>query len=86
MNVTVKMEYYAWYSTKTGLKSEEISVSPDVELAYESIVTYLEETYGITTPFILMLGNTHIIRALKQKTVLKDGDVFKLVPTVISGG
>ena len=75
------------YAKRVGKAFEEISVSTDLKEAYEFIIGHLTQIYNITPPFILMLGKIHITGALnKQSDIpLKDGDTFKIVPS-ISGG
>lgn len=85
MDVTIKVEYHGVYAHKTGNQTEVLLVNEDIKEAYRYIIEYLKEKHGLEPPFILMVGNMHIIGAVKKGTLLKDGDTFKLFP-FMSGG
>lgn len=84
MAVKVTIQYIG-YASRTGCKTEVLSISENIDEAYPFLVQYLNEKYQIQPPFLLMMDSYHIIGAVKRHLPVKEGSVFKVLP-FISGG
>jgi len=85
MNVTVSIFYLGKYRQITGKAEEEIEVPEMIKQAFERIIDHLKTMYGITPPFNLMVNGSHVIGAIKKGMVLKDKDIFNLIPFITGG-
>lgn len=83
----VKIEYFGHFIDLAGKASELFETSSDLRQAYTELLDYLKKSYAIGPPFILMIGNQHILGALKKRGDLPLGpdEVFRLIP-FMSGG
>lgn len=82
----VKITYHGRYTSLTGVESEMLELPLLLSQSYENLRGYLRDKYAINPPYIMMINNMNIIGALKKdKYILKEEDVIKIIP-FISGG
>ncbi len=87
MSISISIRYLGAFKEKTGKAEESFAVSQNISEAYKEIMSYLENQHGIGPPLTLLIGETHIIRALKNPDMypVKEGTYFVVIP-IISGG
>lgn len=85
MSVRVEIKYNGKYIIKAGVRSEEISVSENIDDAYKAIMEHLKQKHAIEPPFLLMVRNMHVMGAVKKNLQLCEGDSFNVLP-FLSGG
>jgi len=85
--VAVTLEYHGRFRQMAGADREVVPVPPTLAEAVSAVGGYVQERYGITPPYIMMINNRHVVGAMKHEGArpLKESDVFRLLP-VISGG
>ncbi|MDO4270146.1 MAG: hypothetical protein Q4C72_04380 [Eubacteriales bacterium] len=87
MQVEVTIKYGGHYASLTGCPQESIAVDDHVTAACEQVQRHVRQRYQICPPYILLVGNQHMIGACKkrQNQPIRQGEIFQLLPFV-SGG
>lgn len=87
MQVEVMLKYGGHFAVQTGCAQEPLEVDEQVEAACGQVQRFVQQRYQICPPYILLVGNQHMIGACKKRKdqPLQRGEVFQLLPFV-SGG
>ena len=87
MQVEVMLKYVGHFAVQTGCPCEPLEVDEQVATACEQVQRFVRQRYQICPPYILLVGNQHMIGACKNRKdrPLRPGEVFQLLPFV-SGG
>jgi len=87
LNTKVEVVFIGRYATQLNISSEYVCVHSDISQGCNDVQKHLENKYNILPPYMLLINGIHSISACRTNpdTLLKDGDVFKLIP-YISGG
>jgi len=86
--VKIKISFFGAFAKKHPDKEVEINVESDMGLVLKKIDEIISKRNGEKVSYVLLHNGVNYSvkeKELKEKLILKNGDIFTVVPIVIGG-